>query len=70
MGAGDVRYFLPKPGSTKDKPELGQELPNEKEALMKSFQASQIFYTVVAWNAVPDINGDEARIVKEAVKRA
>ena len=69
MGAGDVRFFLPKPGSTKDKPELGQEMLSEKEALMRSFQANQVFFTVVAWNAVPDTNGDEARIVKEAVKR-
>jgi len=69
MAAGDVRFFLPKEGSSPDRPEPGEELSTEKEALMKGFQKGQVFFTLVTWNAVPDTEGDEARIVKRAFKR-
>ena len=69
MAAGDVRFFLPKEGSSPDRPELGDEILTEKDALMKAFQKEEVFYTVVTWAAVPDAEGDEARIVKKAFKR-
>jgi hypothetical protein len=68
--AGDnLRYFLPKSGSSSDCPELGEEMTTEGEALVQAFKSGQLFYTVVAWMAVPEINGNEPRIVKQAVTR-
>lgn len=69
MAAGDVRFFLPKQGSSPDRPELGEEISTEKATLMKAFQQGEVFYTLVTWDAVPDAEGDEARIVKRAFKR-
>lgn len=69
MAAGDVRFFLPQNGSSPDRPELGEELPTEKDALMKAFQRGQPFFTVVTWDAVPDTEGAEALIVKRAFKK-
>lgn len=62
-----VRYFLPKSGSSTEKPDLGQELASEGEALVQAFKSGQVFYTVVAWKAEPDINGKEPRIVKQVL---
>jgi hypothetical protein len=69
MTSDHVRYFLPKSGSTSETPELGQELASEGEALVRAFQSGQIFYTLVAWNALPDITANEPRIVKQALSR-
>jgi len=69
MVPGDVRFFLPKQGSSPERPELGEEIPTEKEVLVKAFQKGEVFYTLVTWEAVPDAEGDEARIVKKAFKR-
>ena len=69
MGIDNVRYFLPKTGSSGDNPELGQELATEGEALVQAFKTGQVFYTVVAWRAMPEINGNEPRIVKQALSR-
>jgi len=70
MTSDNVRYFLPKPGSSSEKPELGQEMTNEGEALVQAFKSGQVFYTLVAWKAVTEINGNEARIVKQALNRS
>ena len=70
MISENVRYFLPKSGSTSEKPELGQEMTNEGEALVQAFKSGQVFYTVVAWKAVPQINGNEPKIVKQALSRS
>ena len=69
MSTADVRYFLPKPGTTTDKPELGREVATEAEALVEAFRTDQPFYTLVAWNASSETDGGVPRIVKEAVKR-
>lgn len=65
-----VRYFLPKPGGSSDEPELGQEMTNEGEALVQAFKSGQVFYTLVAWKALPEINGSEPKIVKQALTRS
>lgn len=65
-----VRYFLPKSGSYTEKPDLGQEMASEGEALVQAFKSGQVFYTVIAWKAEPDINGNEPRIVKQALPRS
>lgn len=64
-----VRYFLPKSGSSTEEPELGQEMATEGEALVQAFKSGQVFYTVIAWKAEPDINGHEPRIVKQVLSR-
>lgn len=66
----NVRYFLLKSGSSSEKPELGQEMTNEGEALVQAFKSGQVFYTLVAWKAVPEINGNEPRIVKQVFDRS
>lgn len=63
-----VRYFLPKPGSSPATPELGQEVASEGEALIQAFRSGQTFYTLTAWKAVPEVNGEGSPvIVKQAV---
>ncbi len=62
-----LRYFLVRPGSSPAKPELGQEMASEGEALIEAFRTSQPFYTLTAWKAVPEVNGGNPVIVKQAV---
>src|SRR5882757_9972475 len=65
---GDLRYFLPKAGSSPARPELGQEMASEGEALIEAFKNGQPFYTVTTWKAVPEVNGGGSPvIVKQAV---
>jgi hypothetical protein len=70
MTSENVRYFLPKSGGSSEKPELGQEMASEGEALVQAFKSGQVFYTLVAWKAVPEINGNEPKIVKQALSRS
>jgi hypothetical protein len=63
----NLRYFLIKPGSSAAKPELGQEMASEGEALIEAFRTGQPFYTVTAWKAVPEVNGGNPVIVKQAL---
>ena len=65
-----VRYFLPKPGSTPDKPELGREMPTEGEALIEAFKSGQPFYALTVCKAATEVNGGGSPvIVKQAVAR-
>ena len=63
----NLRYFLVRPGSSQARPELGQEIASEAEALIEAFRSGQPFYTVTAWKAVPEVNGGSPVIVKQAV---
>lgn len=64
-GTERVRYFLPQSGSSPERPELGQEAASESEVLVEALKSGQIFYSVTAWRAVPEMNGTEAKIVKQ-----
>jgi len=67
-GDAGVRYFMPKAGSSPATPELGQEVASEGEALIQAFRSGQMFYTLTAWKAVPEVNsGGSPVIVKQAV---
>jgi len=67
---GTLRYFMPKPGSASAKPELGQEISSEGEALIEALKTGQPFYTLAAWKAVPEVNGgSNPVIVKQALAR-
>jgi hypothetical protein len=64
----NFRYFLVRAGSSPVKPELGQEMASEGEALIEAFRTGQQFYTLRAWKAVPEVNGGGSPvIVKQAV---
>jgi hypothetical protein len=69
MTSADVRYFLPKAGSSPEHPELGREMTSEAAALLEAFKNDQPFYTLVVWKAVSDTGDGTPRIVKEAIKR-
>lgn len=70
MDDGNLRYFLPKTGSSPSKPELGQEMASEGEALIEALKNGQPFYTLTAWKAVPEVNGRSSPvIVKQALAR-
>lgn len=64
-----VRFFLPKLGSTAAEPELGEEVASESEALIRSFKGGQVFYTLAAWKAVPEVNDGSPVIVKQAAEQ-
>ena len=63
----NIRYFLIKAGSSAAQPELGQEMASEGEALIEAFRTGQPFYTLTAWKAVPEVNGGNPVIVKQAM---
>jgi hypothetical protein len=65
-----VRYFLAKPGSSADAPELGAEVESESEALIQSFRLNgSPFYTVAAYCAEIEINGGSPMLVKRSAKK-
>ena len=64
-----LRYFLLKQGSSPAKPELGQEMASEGEALIEAFRTGQPFYTIAAWKAVPEASGGNPVIMKQAVNQ-
>ena len=70
MTSENVRFFLPSSGSSPKVPELGQEVSSEGDALVHAFKSGDVFYTVVAWKAVTEMDGNEPRIVKQAVSRS
>ncbi len=69
MTSANVRYFLPKTGSSTDKPELGREVASEGEALVEAFRTNQPMYTLVAWKAAPEMAKDGPKIVKQAMNK-
>jgi hypothetical protein len=62
-----LRCFLIKLRSSPAKSELGQEVTSEGEALSEACRNRQRFHTVTAWKAVPEVNGTNPAIVKQAV---
>ena len=66
----NVRYFLPKPGSAPDRPELGREMPNEGEALIEAFRSGQPFYALTVLKAATEVNGGSPVIVRQVVSRS
>jgi hypothetical protein len=63
------RYFLPRAGSSPAKPELGQEMASEGEALVEAFRNGQHFYMLIPYKAVTEVRGGSPVIVKQAVTR-
>ena len=65
----ELRYFLVKPGSSPAKPELGQEMASEGEALVEAFRNGQHFYMLIPYKAVTEVRSGSPVIVKQAVTR-
>jgi hypothetical protein len=63
----NLRYFLPKAGSSSAKPELGQEMASEGEALIEALKSGQPFYTLAAWKAVTEVNGRSSPVIVKQV---
>jgi hypothetical protein len=59
----NVRFFLPKTGSSSTKPELGQEMTSESAALIEALKSGQPFYSVTTWKAVAEVNGETNPII-------
>jgi hypothetical protein len=59
----NVRYFLPKPGSSPNIPELGQEMTSEGDALIQAFKTGQPFYALTVWKAAPHVNGSGSPVI-------
>ncbi|SNS40488.1 hypothetical protein SAMN05421770_101835 [Granulicella rosea] len=65
-----VRYFLAKDGSNPVKPELGDEVPNEGEALIKAFQSkSGVVYVLHAYKAEAEMQSGTPTLVKRPLQR-
>jgi hypothetical protein len=65
-----ARYFLAKEGSSIEKPELGQEIASEGEALIKAFQSkSAVIYTLLAYKAEAEMQGGSPTLVKRPLRK-
>ncbi len=66
--AKTVRYFLTKPTSN-GTPELGEELPDEHQALVAAHRADRSFVTVEEWRAKADRRKGMTVLGKDPVVR-
>ena len=65
-----VRYFLAKEGSSAEKPELGVEVANEGEALIKAFQSKNgVIYALLAYKAEAEMQEGSPTLVKRPLRK-
>lgn len=65
-----ARYFLAKEGSSPAKPELGEEILSEGEALIKAFQSkSGVVYVLHAYKAEAEMQGGSPTLVKRPLQK-
>lgn len=65
-----ARYFLAKDGTSPSKPELGEEVPSEGEALIKAFQSkSGVVYVLHAYKAGAEMQGGSPILVKKPMQK-
>lgn len=70
QGEEVARYFLAKEGSTPSKPELGEEVSTEGDALIKAFQTkSGVVYVLHAYKAEAEIQGGSPVLVKRPLQK-
>jgi hypothetical protein len=65
---GTIRYFLTKVTSN-GTPELGEEMPDEHQALLAAHKTDRSFVTVEEWRAKPDRRKGLTLLGKEPVTR-
>jgi hypothetical protein len=63
-----VRFFMPKAGSSPNKPELGDEVQSEAEAQIRAFRAQQPYYTITAFTVEADMKGERPTLVARATR--
>jgi hypothetical protein len=69
-GEDVIRFFLAKEGSSAAKPELGEEIQNEAEALIKAFQSKTgVLYVLHAYRADAEIQGGSPTLVKRPLQK-
>lgn len=64
-----ARYFLGKAGPASARPELGEEAPNENQALIKAFQQTGVIYVVMSYRAEAEIQGGNPILVKRPLQK-
>ena len=70
QAAEGLRYFLLKEGTSPSKPEFGQEISSEGEALIKAFQTeSGVLYVLRTYRAVAEIQGGSPTLVKRPLQK-
>ena len=70
QGEEVARYFLAKEGSSPTKPELGEEVASEGEALIKAFQSkSGVVYVLHAYKAEAEMQGGSPMLVKRPLQK-
>ena len=67
-GTGTVRYFLTK-ATSNGTPDLGEEMPDEHQALIAALKGDRSFVTVEEWRAKADKKKGVTVIGKEPVTR-
>jgi len=67
-GVSTIRYFLTKPTSA-GTPELGEEMPDEHQALVAAHKADRSFVTVEEWMAKADRRKGVTVLGKDPVVR-
>ena len=70
-GPGEAqRFFLAKPGGTREVPEFGKELSGESEAMVESLKAGLNYFVVSEWRGVADFSGKKPQLRREAAPGA
>jgi hypothetical protein len=67
-GVGTTRYFLTKPTSN-GTPELGEEMPDEHQALLAAHKTDRTFVTVEEWTVKADRRKGVTVLGKDPVVR-
>jgi hypothetical protein len=65
-----ARFFLAKDGSSPTKPELGDEVGSEGEALIKAFQSKcGVVYVLHVYKAEAEMQGGSPMLVKRPLEK-
>jgi hypothetical protein len=65
-----IRYFLAKEGSTPEKPELGEEVKSEGDAIIRSFRSNNaLFFAVAVYRADVEMTGGTPTLVKRPAQK-
>lgn len=61
---GMSRFFLGKAGASSGRPELGEEVTDENQALIKAFQHSGLVYVLMAYRVEAEVQEGTPILVK------
>jgi hypothetical protein len=63
-GEENLRYFLGKLNTSSGKPELGDEAPDEQQALIKAFQKDGVIYVLQTYRVDAEVQDGKPTLVK------